>query len=970
MAPVPERISAVPVSLAGLYRGRELAGDGTVTVRAASVAFTIERHRFVLPLEEIDGARQSGADLELFLGTGDVLQLSSPLGIARVTEDIVRAAIALPELTRSLRALGARRAKPGADHDRFFAPLLSARRRAQGCSTLEECLRVCDAVALRAELDRHLRDFARARHPRSGADRRSLEADLEDCAAGVFARLDELAIAGNAVRKADDTVRFESWREWTDALRAVFESADSCWLAIRPSLEQTRDKRRPLWRRLLRLGVLAGVCVIPGTLDAQHMQMRIRDVPADSLRARDFDVVSSVAGFTIVVADSADRVRLEQLGWTAEQLVTQGDIARAAPGAQRATSVYRSFDDPERGIRFFLDSIATANPGRVRVVEVGTSIEGRPLLAVKIGAADDSPSRPNVLFMATYHAREWAATEMALRLIKYLTTHRSERTDSLVTGRDVWILPVANPDGYEFTFAADRFWRKNRRPNANGTFGVDLNRNHAFKWGLDNQGSSPNQAAEVYRGTSPESEPEIRAIAAFHRAHPPVISVSYHTFTGLILYPPGHEFGKLADDLGIFRALAGTDVQPAVRDRLPGSNRDHYRPAPAWNLYPTNGEYTDWAYAEHGTIAFTPELSSGFEFGQFYGFDFPDDESRLATLFEDNLPFALDVLDAARDPLNARPVATGIASERVGIESVSPAVRVRVPLAEMSRTFVKRPPSVPLVPDPASDVAVYTRRLLSTPIARPSELTVDVGAQGVRYNVLSATGAERSDAPWVSNEFLKSPLRIAGDSAWASGNGKLRSPSIVVPTGVDSLSVLFWTRYLGDPFSLTPRGEIHYSVDNGLSWTLAGLVAGVAESYYPERADIVGVSGRTLLVEFTALFGSTSPSWWLDEITVVTRSPIAASGPGIVANTGFRPSENPVRGGTVRFLWPFAGAEGDVVIYDIGGRQVWQASVRDSSPTITWRIAESGAANGVYLVVLRSGGRLVRGKLFVTRGAL
>ena len=966
---MPERISAVPVSVAGLYHGRELAGDGTVTVRSTSVSIMAEGSGIVLRIDEITGLKRSGADLELFLDSGDVLQLSAASGLVRVAEDIVQAAIALPELTRSLRALGARRAKPGADHDRFFATLLSARRRAQGCATVEDCLRICDATTLRAELDRHLRDFARARYPRSGADRRSLEADLEDAAGRVFARLEELAVAGNAVRKADDTVRFIVWREWTDALRAVFESADSGWLAIRPSLERPSDAHRPLWRRLLRLGALAAACSASGTLDAQHMQMRIRDVPADSLRARDFDVVSSVAGFAIIVADSADRARLAQLGWRAEQIVTLDDRARAAPGAQRATTVYRSFDDPARGVRFFLDSIATANPTRAHVENIGTSVEGRPLLALKIGAADDAPSRPNVLFMATYHAREWAATEMALRLIKHLVANRHQRTDSLVAGRDIWILPVVNPDGYQYTFTADRFWRKNRRRNSNGTFGVDLNRNHAFKWGLDNLGSSPNPASEVYRGSAPESEPEIRAIAAFHEAHPPVLSVSYHTFTGLILYPPGHEFGKLPNDLGIFRALAGTDVQPAVRDRLPGSNRDHYHPAPGWNLYPTNGEYTDWAYARHGSLAFTPELSSGFEFERFYGFDFPDDESRLATLFEDNLPFALDVLDAARDPLRARPMASGIASERIGIESVSPVVRIRVPLGDVKRTSVKSPPSVPLVPDPSSDAAVYTRRLVSTSIARPVEVKIDGGAAGARYEILSSTGAEREDTPWQSSGFLKSPLRIAGDSAWTSGNGKLRSPRVAVPAGVDSLSVLFWTRYLGDPFSLLPRGEIHYSVDNGNSWTLAGLVAGVAETYYPERADIVGVAGKTVLVEFTALFGSTLPSWWLDEITIVARSSAVTGGPDFITNADFRPSENPVRSKTVRFLWPFAGADGEVIVYDIGGRQIWHTQVLNSSPAVTWKIAESGAANGVYLVTLRSGGRVVRGKLFVTRGA-
>ncbi len=111
------------------------------------------------------------------------------------------------------------------------------------------------------------------------------------------------------------------------------------------------------------------------------------------------------------------------------------------------------------------------------------------MIAVKIGAKDDSPQRPNVLFMATYHAREWAATEMALRLIKYLAAlpGSNPRVDSLVQTRDIWILPVANPDGYEYTFTGDRLSLAKDALAAGfgGAFGVDMNRNHRQNWGLD-----------------------------------------------------------------------------------------------------------------------------------------------------------------------------------------------------------------------------------------------------------------------------------------------------------------------------------------------------------------------------------------------------------------------------------------------------------------------------------------------------
>src|SRR5206468_8016102 len=84
-----------------------------------------------------------------------------------------------------------------------------------------------------------------------------------------------------------------------------------------------------------------------------------------------------------------------------------------------------------------------------------------------------------------------------------------------------------------------------------------------------------------------------------------------HSYSGLVLYPWGFRAGQLPPDLPRFEALAGTDLVPAVPDSVPGSTLDHYHPGPGWNLYTTNGEYTDWAYRAYGTIAFTTELTSG-----------------------------------------------------------------------------------------------------------------------------------------------------------------------------------------------------------------------------------------------------------------------------------------------------------------------------------------------------------------------
>ena len=71
-------------------------------------------------------------------------------------------------------------------------------------------------------------------------------------------------------------------------------------------------------------------------------------------------------------------------------------------------------------------------------------------------------------------------------------------------------VPVANPDGYEYSREVDRMWRKNRRKNENSKCdGVDLNRNFDKAYGT---ASSKNPCAEDFRGEKAFSEPESAAI--------------------------------------------------------------------------------------------------------------------------------------------------------------------------------------------------------------------------------------------------------------------------------------------------------------------------------------------------------------------------------------------------------------------------------------------------------------------------
>ncbi len=875
----------------------------------------------------------------------------------------------LPELTRPLRALGAARWLRDADHARFLTPLLSARRSAARVRTTEGHVAAFQVERLRRALTEAVEQMAAARHPRSAPERRAFAARVTDAGAAVWTALDALDASGVALTAAGTEGRAAAWNAWVTALQRLFLAADAWWMAI----VELRDGARPRGSGAVArtIGAVLLLALAPTLLQAQqHLTYRVMGLTPAALQASGFDVVGSEGATALVVVEPMELARLQALGAQTELVTAVGTDRRrimqlAAVGT--ATVVYRPYDDPQRGIRAWIDSLAAAN-SRVSVDTVGRSYEGRPILAVKIGPRGDASSRPNVLFVATHHAREWAATEMSLRLIRRLATGTDARTDSLVNQRDIWVVPVVNPDGYEFTFTTDRLWRKNRRPMSGGAFGVDLNRNHSNSWGLDNTGSSPTPTSEIYRGPGPASEPEVSALQAFHALHGPVVSISYHTYAGLLLFPPGSRYGVLAADLDTYRVLAGTNARPAAIDRLPGSARTFYSPSTAWMLYPTNGEYTDWASATFGTVSINPELTSGYGPSGYYGFEFPDDEALLQQLFTDNLPFALDAIEMARDPAGYRSPSTGLRAERWVLESGTQPLRVRGPaslIASASLTAAGQPVSVGV--DSASG-GRYARRLISQGSAafRPATISVASGADRMTWTLVAAAGAEPSDTAWTLTGFgLDSAQRYAGRAAYRStGPSEMRSTVFAMPPGLDTLSLTFWTRYSGDGFKETPFGLVRVSVDSGRTWDVVLRLSGGAVSWYPEDVRVGGVRGKTVMLSFL----SSNLPWWLDEVAVYANG-TPAGGVGGEPPTRLLPSANPVRGNSVTFTWPFATRGGRLAVYDFSGRLVWQRDVPSGAEDVTWELGTSRVPNGAYLVLAESGALRARLRLFVAREA-
>lgn len=356
------------------------------------------------------------------------------------------------------------------------------------------------------------------------------------------------------------------------------------------------------------------------------------------------------------VISPRDEIRLKKAGikWT---VVEQATGLREAAGKTAAETIYHSFDESDLGIRDQLYTIAQSYPQITRLETIGYSIQNRPLLAMCLSKGGkkhpkhshhSTSGKPQVLFVATHHAREWIATQMAMRLITYLTANYSsdQRITHLLNTTEVWVIPVGNPDGYEYTFTTERLWRKNLRDNdGDGVItladGVDLNRNFASHWSLDEEGSSGIPSAGTYRGTAPHSEPEVQALVDFINRMNFSFTVSYHTYGDLILYPWGWQFRTPSLDDPVFLAQAGTDDNPAIYDTL---NDVGYNPGLGADLYITNGDFTDWSYYDAGVPSYTVEFTDG------YDFRFPDDDAMVQTVFEDSLAFVLSVAESARHP--------------------------------------------------------------------------------------------------------------------------------------------------------------------------------------------------------------------------------------------------------------------------------------------------------------------------------
>ena len=324
----------------------------------------------------------------------------------------------------------------------------------------------------------------------------------------------------------------------------------------------------------------------------------------------------------VILDDDADRAKLVDHGFVFRTVVgdvegaLQRQFSRRRAGQRSALPSGRDLYRVLQDYYDELEALAQQNPGMVRKVTIGKSIEGRDIVGIEIARdvnrADDG--RPVASFFGLHHSREWPSGEVNMEFARDLVQNYGSdaRMTAIVDRIRVFVFPVVNPDGFivsrgEVAAAPggdDPMHRRNCRPATPEEEDVpcvdrnpvDLNRNYGAGWG--GPGASTSITSDSYRGTAPFSEPESQAVHEFSRRHQIQHVQSTHNIVGQVLRQPGFkDYGLLSPDEGIMKPLGDEMAEATNYDSLLG-----------YDLYDVHGATEDWNYIEQGAMGYTIEL--------------------------------------------------------------------------------------------------------------------------------------------------------------------------------------------------------------------------------------------------------------------------------------------------------------------------------------------------------------------------
>ncbi|XP_037034515.1 carboxypeptidase B-like isoform X2 [Bradysia coprophila] len=300
--------------------------------------------------------------------------------------------------------------------------------------------------------------------------------------------------------------------------------------------------------------------------------------------------------YTVVVDNVATLVQKERF---------LQSVSRAFSRSIKFNQYYR-YDE----IVEYLDDLAKSYPKLVTVGTIGKSFERRDIKSITISDGQRSNgTKSTILVDAGIHAREWIAPATALYIIHELVENYS-KNQKLLENLNWIVVPVLNPDGYEYTHTQERFWRKTRKPTGACT-GTDANRNFDYHW--SEIGSSTYPCSDTFHGKKAFSEPETIALRdLMHSIRGECkFYLTLHSYGQYLLYPWGYTESLPATWKDI------DDVAKAGAKAIRRATGSRYTVGSSTNvLYAAAGGSDDYALGvAHIPISITMELPSGGRIG-------------------------------------------------------------------------------------------------------------------------------------------------------------------------------------------------------------------------------------------------------------------------------------------------------------------------------------------------------------------
>jgi hypothetical protein len=359
-----------------------------------------------------------------------------------------------------------------------------------------------------------------------------------------------------------------------------------------------------LFACIVSLSLAAGVSIADET--RPHIRAEVTYETKDQLQAllaTDVDITHAHGSEFDVLATPEQLSRLRSLGLTV-RVVDENVYGSDGLRGGGWLSAYMSY--PEAAAA--LSALASAYPALTELTSIGQSHEGNDIWALKVSDnASTDENEPEVLINGNHHAREVITPIICVAMAESLLTNygTDPQYTEWVDEREIWFVPVVNPDGLLWVESNDLFWRKNRwvDPGSGTTYGVDLNRNYPYEWGHDNNGSDASKSGTTYRGPSAGSEPETQVMMAFIDSREFKYVLSFHAYGNLTLWGPGYK-PALPVDQDVFAGY-GSLIQ-SLNGYSPGN-------AGMGNIYIANGVTGDWVYNTGGhpkAYHFTPEVGT------------------------------------------------------------------------------------------------------------------------------------------------------------------------------------------------------------------------------------------------------------------------------------------------------------------------------------------------------------------------